>query len=89
MTNIYFLTDGYNVKIGKSKNPKKRKSQLQTANTNKLKILYILENVEDYMEKEIHHTCKYYKIQGEWFDKDVINFLMNFEYYKNNLKTLI
>ena len=86
MTNIYFISDGVNIKIGKSKNPKKRVNQLQTSNTNKLQILYVLENVEDFFEREIHQTCSRYHINGEWFDKDVLEFLMKFDFYKENLK---
>lgn len=88
MTNIYFISDGTAIKIGRSKHPKKRKGQLQTSNSNELKLIYILENVESYIEKEIHQTCKLYHIQGEWFDKDVLDFLLGLDFYRENLKQI-
>lgn len=86
MTNIYFLSDGNNIKIGKSKNLNIRKNQLQIGNANNLRLLYILENVEDYTEKQIHDLCNLYNIRGEWFDNEVLNFILNLPWYKENIK---
>jgi len=87
MTNIYFITDGEFIKIGKSKNPKRRKKQLQTGNGNNLRVAYILENVEDYLERDIHSLCRRYKKQGEWFEKDVMTFLFSLPWYKDAIKS--
>lgn len=88
MTNIYFLSDGINIKIGKSKNLENRKNQLQTGNSNNLRLLYVLENVEDYMEKQIHSICNLYNIRGEWFDNEVLNFILSLPWYKDSIKKI-
>lgn len=90
-TNIYFLLDksANAVKIGRSKNPTMRKEQLQTGNASKLKLLYVIENVQENMEKHIHGVCQRYHVQGEWFDKSVLeHLLLKHEYYKNNMKKI-
>lgn len=59
------------MKIGFSKDPKKRLSSLQTGNTEKLK-LYYYEEVMDkrvrLVEKAIHKEIGHKRIKGEWFD---------------------
>ena len=57
------------IKIGRSKNPKKRLQQLQTGSPYKLKILTIVKGRGD-LEKLLHERLKPYKqsCKGEWFD---------------------
>lgn len=65
---VYIITDGTNTKIGWSKNPQKRLGQLQTGNSNKLKILKIYD-VPRVKERFLHKALFRFKIRhnGEWF----------------------
>lgn len=65
---VYIITDGTNTKIGWSKNPQKRLKQLQTGNSNKLKILKIYD-VPRVKERFLHKALFRFKIRhnGEWF----------------------
>ncbi len=53
---IYFIQAGKNgpIKIGKSENPKERLSQLQTANYQKLILLWILPENDAWTEDSVH-----------------------------------
>ena len=74
---VYIIMDtGYKnrCKIGITKNPKQRLSNLQTGNSNKLEIIFVLKVdpsiKSSAVESEIH---KYFKeknlwVHGEWFD---------------------
>lgn len=66
---IYFITDGKNIKIGKSNNPRKRLLDLQTANANALKLKYIFD-IPDRFEKHLHEKLKKFKTdsRNEWFN---------------------
>lgn len=61
--------DANHLKIGRSKNVKSRLSQLQIANSHKLKLLYSIPKM-GYLENEIHHTFRNLKVKGEWFVND-------------------
>ena len=65
---IYFITDGRNIKIGKSNNVRKRLLDLQVANANTLKVLYIFD-IPDEFEKILHRRFKRFKTdsKNEWF----------------------
>jgi len=63
---IYFIRSQDFVKIGYSKNPVLRMSGLQTANPNKLELLYSFPSFQ-WREKEIHKDLKKHFINGEWF----------------------
>jgi hypothetical protein len=52
------------VKIGKSGQPRKRLSQLQTANPRTLEIVLLLDGDR---EKELHSRFNKDKIHGDWF----------------------
>lgn len=89
MTNIYFIKNAEsNIKIGRAQNTDRRLKQLQTANDKNLKIIYCIENCENHFESHIHEICSVYKISGEWFKKDVIDFLLNIPWYKKHMKQL-
>jgi len=67
---VYFIQDTISghVKIGKSKNPKARLSQLQTATTNPLKLLHTIECEDmDELETMFHSRFADCYIRGEWF----------------------
>ncbi len=62
------------VKIGLSKHPNKRLKQLQTGNSEKLKLQYTVEVDDDkaiLFEKIIHKTNNHTRISGEWFNMSI------------------
>jgi hypothetical protein len=70
---IYFTQDTLTkaIKIGYSKNPKKRRSGLQTASQNPLILLgEIHGGLED--ERWYHDKFAQYCIQGEWFKGEIL-----------------
>jgi hypothetical protein len=70
---MYFTQDTVTkaIKIGYSKDPKKRRSGLQTASQNPLILLgEIHGGLED--ERQYHDKFAQYCIQGEWFKSDIL-----------------
>jgi len=55
------------VKIGFSRNPKRRIAQLQTANPTRLRLIGVMESVEAF-EQFMHWTHRERRLYGEWFD---------------------
>ena len=86
MTNIYFIRRKNEIKIGRSKNVKQRLSALQTGNTEKLKLEYVILNIEPKMEKHIHSICRRFHINGEWFKEDALTFLLKHPYYRDLMR---
>ncbi|MFW6246864.1 MAG: GIY-YIG nuclease family protein [bacterium] len=84
--NIYFISDGTNIKIGKSKEVDIRKKQLQTANSSSLQVLYIIENTPSTFESFVHKICQDFRITGEWFSKEAIEHLFKHPWYKKHMK---
>lgn len=71
---VYFISNGNAIKIGYTKNEvSKRLKQLQTGSSDKLEIVYILENSTMDTEKYLH---KYFNEQNnvllEWYDLKVV-----------------
>ena len=66
---VYFVTDGQKIKIGNSKNVKKRVLQLQVANSKELVLLGYVQGDEE-KEKYLHKVFNQYRIRanGEWFE---------------------
>ena len=64
---IYAITDGKNIKIGYSKNPKKRIKQLSTGSSSNLYLLLYFEG-DKKLEKQIHNSFKKIRYNGEWLD---------------------
>lgn len=86
INNLYFIEDEIgNIKIGISKDPKKRKEELQVGNFSLLKIIYIIENVPFSFEKHVHTICQKYKINGEWFELGIINHLFKTHWFKEHM----
>lgn len=80
---VYFIADPIKnvVKIGFSKNPKRRLKQLQTSNSNMLILLgYLNGNKET--EKFYHKLFGKYRLSGEWFHLDKDNVIV--DYINNN-----
>lgn len=90
---IYLIENGHNeYKIGKSKNPKRRLGELQTASATKL---VLLESVEcDYynnVETALHNFLRTYKLEGEHFDlprQYVDTFFELCKQVEQNIKTI-
>lgn len=84
-TNIYFVTDGTSVKIGRSLSIKDRISSLSTGNPNELTLLYSISDVDISFERHLHEICQKYSIKGEWFEMGAIDLLMKHQWYKENM----
>lgn len=69
---VYFVSDGYAVKIGRAKDPAKRLIDLQVGNPRRLKILFTIpfgdEETAAAAELKFHSIFKDYRLEGEWFD---------------------
>ena len=78
---VYFIRDCLgHIKIGVSKNVKKRMAGLQTANPLKLEYFYVMKvkNIYDarLIEKELHEQFKDFRLCGEWFlEQEILKFL--------------
>jgi len=81
MKQIYIISDGTNIKIGFSFNPKKRLLQLQTGHPNQLQLLYSkpTKNARK-IEKHLHKILWEFKskYKGEWFTIPEIDWLFNY-----------
>lgn len=70
---IYFITDGFYYKIGKTNNPERRKADLQTGNANWLDLVHLIpchsQGEADKLERELHNKYEEVRIRkdGEWF----------------------
>jgi hypothetical protein len=85
MVTIYFITDGTNIKIGRTSNIEKRIKNLQTSNSNDLKVIYCIYNVEKSFEKLVHGICERYHINKEWFSMEAVNHLLKLTWFKDNM----
>jgi hypothetical protein len=81
MNKIYLiksLNEGV-YKIGVSKNPNKRLSELQTGNPYPIEILYLYESNMAYkIESVLHNRYSHFNTQLEWFElsiKEEVSFL--------------
>lgn len=68
---LYLILDATDnaVKIGRSKKPSSRISQLQTSTSHKLELLYKIEG-KGYLEKELHKRFADIRLKSEWFKND-------------------
>jgi len=82
---IYFITDGENVKIGRTNDLESRISTLQVGNSRPLRILYIINDVEDSFESHVHGICVSYHISGEWFKLGAIDHLQKNPWFRENM----
>lgn len=73
---VYFITDGTNIKIGKTQNVKDRLHHLQTGCVEKLRIVRVFKCLNKYesgiMEKAFHIFFNNYKISNEWYNYSVL-----------------
>jgi hypothetical protein len=88
---VYFISDGKYIKIGVTKDLKRRLIALQNANPRTLKIIHsIFTNAPFELERKFHAHFKNKHIRGEWFNisekrvleyfsrQEMIDFLKNF-----------
>src|SRR5262245_34291022 len=70
---IYFTQDTQTkaIKIGYSKNPKKRRSGLQTATPGELILLGAIHGGLEH-ERGYHDKFSQYRLHGEWFRGDIL-----------------
>lgn len=81
------------VKIGFSKHPEKRVTQLQTGHSETLRLYYYhslpAESVK-LMEKAVHATNRHRKVKGEWFNLSVEDAILEVRHavirYADNLE---
>tara|TARA_B100000212_G_scaffold112375_1_gene83699 strand:+ start:551 stop:871 length:321 start_codon:yes stop_codon:yes gene_type:complete len=70
---LYFIQSDVTgmIKIGRSKDPKRRLKQLQTGNPNVLKLIAQFDNY-GWREKIIHESLNKWSEEGEWFNIDCV-----------------
>lgn len=81
---LYAVTDGVNVKLGFSVNPKARLKGLQTGHPAKLQLIWTLACGDSpaqagKAERKLHRYCKDYAKHGEWFDIKCMIVVRQFE----------
>ncbi|HXT81400.1 MAG TPA: GIY-YIG nuclease family protein [Acetobacteraceae bacterium] len=65
------------LKVGRSKNPKKRMRSMQTSHSAALRLIGVLRDA-GCREKEVHATLARYRVTGEWFrDCDAVRDALN------------
>lgn len=63
---VYFMTAGNKVKIGVSKNPRRRLDDLKTGSSRLVSIRYVMPG-DRQKERELHTLFAEYRVNGEWF----------------------
>lgn len=89
MSCVYIISDGTDIKIGKSNDPEARLSILQTANKYELTIIRLIkcetEQQAYIIEKGLHRLYNSYCIRNEWFNgiilKDIQKYTDNELFY--------
>ena len=76
-TFVYLIQHGYGgIKIGVSKDPKKRCKQLQTGNQKKLRVIatfsFKSKSEALIVEELLHRKFAQYRMNGEWFRKSIL-----------------
>lgn len=89
---IYFYTDGYAIKVGTSKDEKRRGKELQTGNPKQLQLLGTMFT-ETTSENDIKRMLRPWRCAGgtEWFKgEEVLEFVADcLDMHVNYLKTQI
>jgi hypothetical protein len=73
---LYLIQDSGNgaIKIGRSMTPHRRLKQLQTGNSSKLYFVAVFPG-DGWREKLLHKQLAYFRLEGEWFSQEVLNYL--------------
>jgi hypothetical protein len=84
---LYFIESDNYIKIGRTKNTKKRISQIQISIPEKLKYNTIIYNKGCY-EFDLHYIFNYLNVSGEWFYKhnDIYEYIDLLLSKNNNIK---
>lgn len=90
---LYAISDGKNVKIGYSINPKSRMRALQTGCAVKLEIVWTLavgcsKLIAEKQERKLHRYCRAYRKQGEWFGIGCMHLVEQFSIKEKVLKEI-
>lgn len=86
---VYIISDGTDIKIGKSNKPQQRLKELQTGNKKQLSIIRLIETKDEEealtLESGLHSIYSYYKINNEWFSGKILNNIQQYSdiYLKN------
>ena len=84
MRYIYIIgTDRPPYKVGISTNPQKRLRELQTGHPERLHVLHEQPTQSDrtrLLERVIHRHLKHRRLEGEWFDMDLEDLVMQIEF---------
>ena len=76
MNYVYLIQslENSNYKVGVSKHPQRRINELQTGNSNKLKLIEVYKSEYAYqIEKTLQNRYSYLRKEGEWFNMSVSN----------------
>jgi hypothetical protein len=81
---LYAIDDGVYIKLGYSCDPAKRMKTMQTGQANKLELLwqYPVGKIEVHAkkaERKLHRYCRRHSKRGEWFNRDCMTLVRQFE----------
>lgn len=81
---LYAIDDGVNIKLGFSSNLNSRLRDMQVGQATKLEVvwrLYVSDVQAQAMkaERQLHRYCKRYHKRGEWFNRDCMVLVRQFE----------
>ena len=88
VSGIYFIEDHGGIKIGSANNIETRRTDLQTANSFRLKILGIIKCSKGELFKEERIAHDYFadnKIHLEWFDKNIKKYIKKYIKGRNGI----
>lgn len=90
---LYAISNDETVKLGYSKDPKRRLKNLQTASDRPLQIVWQYyvgktEAVAKHQERKLHRYCKAHKIRGEWFGIGCMPMVMEFHIRQERRKAV-
>lgn len=75
---VYFITNGYNIKIGYTNNVKRRLKQLNTRSDQQLFLLGYINGTKE-TEENLHRSFIKYRLRqnGEWFEpsSDLLDYI--------------
>lgn len=87
MSSVYLIQNSATkaVKIGSSKHPDRRLKQLQTGNSDRLKLIHVIKCDRipaKKVEKHIQNWFRFQRLEGEWrsLSKEDIELIKNFPY---------
>ncbi len=67
MTSIYFAQVSNRVKIGRARDVAARLAQLQTGSSSPLRLVAVLDDVPESLERRLHQFFAADRLHGEWF----------------------